>query len=214
MKSSLFAFVTLSFTMLSLGTAEAASAPTAELKVVGKINVPSCTVVVPDGGVYDLGKISATLVKAGTTRTKLQEITKNWSVVCDAETYLKVNAIENRANTAVGGVVNNNNFGLGSVNGTGKIGYYGILMSNVKVDGKDTKLFFVGASNTAMDSVYLTTTPPLAWGSATNVFTNGKVFSADLTVSPTLGGKSDMQGTINDIVKVDGSVTLNFVYGI
>ncbi|HEJ9060840.1 TPA: DUF1120 domain-containing protein [Serratia fonticola] len=214
MKSSLFALGALSFTMLPLGTTEAASAPTAELKVVGKISVPSCTVVVPDGGVYDLGKISASLVKSGTTSTKLQEITKNWSVVCDAETYLKVNAIDNRSATAVGGVFNNNNFGLGSVNGSGKIGSYTILMSRVKVDGQDTKLFFVGASNAAMDSVYLKTSPSLAWGAATNVFTTGKVFSADFTVEPKLGGTSDMNGAINDNVNIDGSVTLNFAYGI
>ncbi|WP_447883447.1 DUF1120 domain-containing protein [Serratia fonticola] len=214
MKNSLFALSALSLSILSWGTAQASSAPTAELKVVGQLSVPSCTVVVPDGGVYDLGKISASLVKAGTAQTQLQEITKNWTVACDAETYLKVNAIDNRADTVVGGVGNNNRFGLGSVNGSGKIGIYNILMSAVKVDGKDTKLFFVGSSNAAADSYYLTSSPALAWGSATNVFTTGKVFSADFTVEPKLGGASDMKGAINDNVKIDGSVTLNFAYGI
>nr|CBX71177.1 unknown protein [Yersinia enterocolitica W22703] len=36
-----------------------AVAPTAELKVKGKIGLPTCTINAPDGGIYNIGEISA-----------------------------------------------------------------------------------------------------------------------------------------------------------
>ncbi|WP_145501865.1 DUF1120 domain-containing protein, partial [Yersinia similis] len=85
----------LSSLVISISAANAA-VPTAELKVVGTVTVPSCTVVSPDAGVYDMGKLSSSLIKPGNAVTALEPINKTWTVNCDANTYLNFTPVDNR----------------------------------------------------------------------------------------------------------------------
>ncbi len=94
MKTYIFKFTL--FTSIILSVAAQAAPPSAELKVKGKLGVPSCTVIAPDGGIYDLGKISATNVKSGIATTALPTMTKTWTINCDAITYLSYTSIDNR----------------------------------------------------------------------------------------------------------------------
>lgn len=189
-----------------------AAPPTAELIVKGDLTVPVCTVASADNGTYDLGKISSTKIKASGD-TALTAVNQSWTITCDADTYLVFKPIDNRDGTASD--TSNISFGLGTVNTTGKIGYYRALMKNAAVDGKPSSTFVStsGAFNIA-STANLTKGSYSGWASATSTLQAGKVFTTDITVSPVLANTTVMKGAITDEVKVDGSMTLNFAYGI
>ncbi|CNH94466.1 beta-fimbriae major subunit [Yersinia massiliensis] len=197
-------------------TAVQATVPTAELKVIGSLSVPSCTVNAPDSGVYDLGAIGPSQIKSGTATTSLPAISKNWVINCDGMTYLNIRPVDNRVGTT--SVVDGAHFGLGNVNGDGKIGYYRLAMSNGVVDGKASNLFITTTSNftASYTSVGLNSDNSISagWAASSSTQAAGKVFSADFTVIPVLAGTTDMKGTITEETKIDGSTTMNFAFGI
>ncbi|CBY26686.1 DUF1120 domain-containing protein [Yersinia enterocolitica] len=214
MKSPIINSAILSSFLLSV-TAHAV-APTAELKVKGKIGLPTCTINAPDGGIYNIGEISASQVKSGTAVTVLSSITKNWTVTCDSLTYLSLTAIDNRK-ASVSDSTGIHNFGLGFVNGTGKLGFYKTTMSNATVDGVSSLLYFIDANNVLQGGHTLETlTNNFRFGWSENATTAkaGKVFSADFTVIPTLAGSTTMGGAITENINIDGSTTMNFSFGI
>ncbi|CNG96085.1 MULTISPECIES: DUF1120 domain-containing protein [Yersinia] len=213
MKKQLISLTALSSLVLGMAAAHAAP-PTAELKVKGKLSVPTCNVIAPDGGIYDLGKISAANIKSGTTTTVLTPIKKTWTITCDAETYLSYKHLDNRSESA--SHVSTSSYGLGFVNGTGKIGYYTIIMSNAKIDNATSNLVCIALDGSSP----CTTTSNLvkgevhAWANADKSLKAGKTFSADLEVSAVLAGTTTMNGPINEDTQIDGSMTLNFAFGI
>lgn len=213
MKKSLLALGILPALMLSMSAVHAADALTAELKVVGELTIPSCTVVATDDGIYDIGKQSATLIKPSAV-TPLAEITKAWTVTCDAETYLNVTQVDNRlASKATAGATY---FGLGSVNGDGKIGYFRAQVKNGKVDGVATSLLYALGNtikNVKADH-YLEEGHKIGWAADASTQKSGKLFTADIAVSPTLASSADMKGPITENTNIDGSLTLTFAYGL
>ena len=212
MKKQLAKITVLSSLIFGINAANA-EAPTAELKVIGTLTVPSCTVNAPDDGVYDFGKLSSSLIKSGATTTALTPITKNWTVNCDAETYLNFTPVDNRAASV--STAGTTNFGMGNVNGTGKIGYYTAQIKNGTVDTKPSNLFSSATSTFAAGTVAnLTTGLRTGWSSAANTQSVGKIFTADITVSPILGGTTVMGGPITEDAEIDGSMTMNFAFGI
>lgn len=201
---------------LLLGAAAYAVAPTAELKVKGKIGIPTCTVNAPDGGIYNVGEISSSQVKSGTAVTVLPSITKTWTVTCDSVTYLSLTAIDNRK-ASVSDNTGIHHFGLGFVNGSGKLGFYKTTMSNATVDGVSSLLYFIDANNILQGGHTLETLTNnfrFGWSENTTTAKAGKVFSADFTVIPTLAGSTTMGGAITENINIDGSATMNFSFGI
>ncbi|QHB33068.1 DUF1120 domain-containing protein [Yersinia canariae] len=212
MKKQLAKITVLSSLIFGINAANA-EAPTAELKVIGTLTVPSCIISPPDEGVYDFGNLSSSLVKSGTATTALSPMTKTWTISCDAETYLNFTPVDNR--TASSSVAGTTNFGMGNVNGTGKIGYYTAQMKNGTVDGKTSSVFSSATSTFAVASTAaLTTGLRTGWSSAANTQSTGKVFTADITVSPILAGTTTMGGPITEDAEIDGSMTMNFAFGI
>ncbi|MBC3232067.1 DUF1120 domain-containing protein [Serratia fonticola] len=214
MKKPLIAATTLTSLLLTMAQAQAqAAAPTAELKVTGTLTVPSCEIAAADDGVYDLGKLSATLVKPAATTT-LNPISKTWTITCDADTYLNFSPVDNRA--ASSAAVATTNFGMGMVNGTGKIGYYTAQMRNATVDGKTSGLFTSASPTfTAYTTASITTGQRSGWANSTgNQQQSGKVFAAEIVVTPELASLTSMNGAITDDANIDGSMTLNFAFGI
>lgn len=198
--------------LLTMANAQAAN-PSAELKVIGELTVPTCTVASTNDGVYDFGKLSATMIKPSAT-TALTAQTKTWTISCDAETYLNFTPVDNRAASSSSSATTN--FGMGTVNGTGKIGYYTAQLKNATVDGTTSSLFTsASATFTPATTAAITTGQRSGWAtSAANTQKSGRVFVADITVSPVLASSSTMNGPITDDTKIDGSMTLNFAYGI
>ncbi|CNE69596.1 beta-fimbriae major subunit [Yersinia rohdei] len=201
--------------LILCATAAHAAPPTAELKVKGEIGVPACNINAPDNGVYNFGNISSTQIKSGTTTTGLPKMSKSWTIICDASTYLNVTPIDNRAATA-SSTETKARFGLGSINGNGKIGFYWVALSNAKVDNQPSNLYYTStnAFTSVGTSANLWSGSITGWASAANTQTAGKVFSADFEVEPVLAGVTDMKGTITEDIKIDGSLTMNFAFGI
>ncbi|ENJ4475915.1 DUF1120 domain-containing protein [Yersinia enterocolitica] len=208
MKKQLIALTALSYLIFGFNAANA-KAPTAELTVKGQVSPPGCIVMAPDGGVYNVGEIAGHTVKPSAL-TVLPSITKNWSVICDAETYVSVTGSNNRAGSSTSG----GRYGLGFVNGAGKIGDYGVYFSNAKVDG--TAKYFRKQEEAAAAILSLSIGPlnGLSWVHANATKAPGKVFSADIEVMPRLGSVADMKGPITENVKIDGSMTLSIIIGI
>ncbi|CQD56845.1 beta-fimbriae major subunit [Yersinia enterocolitica] len=208
MKKQLIALTALSYLIFGFNAANA-KAPTAELTVKGQVSPPGCIVMAPDGGVYNVGEIAGHTVKPSAP-TVLPSITKNWSVICDAETYVSVTGSDNRAGSSTSG----GRYGLGFVNGAGKIGDYGVYFSNAKVDG--TAKYFRKQEEAAAAILSLSIGPlnGLSWVHANATKAPGKVFSADIEVMPRLGSVADMKGPITENVKIDGSMTLSIIIGI
>ncbi|CNF62299.1 DUF1120 domain-containing protein [Yersinia enterocolitica] len=208
MKKQLIALTALSYLIFGFNAANA-KAPTAELTVKGQVSPPGCIIMAPDGGVYNVGEIAGHTVKPSAL-TVLPSITKNWSVICDAETYVSVTGSDNRAGSSTSG----GRYGLGFVNGAGKIGDYGVYFSNAKVDG--TAKYFRKQEEAAAAILSLSIGPlnGLSWVHANATKAPGKVFSADIEVMPRLGSVADMKGPITENVKIDGSMTLSIIIGI
>lgn len=214
MKKSTLA-LSLLMTFLATSTAVQAAAPTADLKVIGEITPPTCNVAAPENGVYDFGKIPSNLIQA-TTITPLQAETKTWSVSCDAETYLTFSVVDNRADSA--SVDSTTTYGLGNVNGIGKIGFYTAAMGNAKVDGVPSRLFTAASGATSVTpaiAVSITKGTNMGWASSSaNSLQSGKVFVSNISVTPVLATTATMGGPITDIVNLDGLMTMNFSYGL
>ena len=214
MKKSLLLLSTLSVLSVSV---HADSVPTAELKVVGALDVPTCTVTSADNGIYFVGKQAVQLIKPKAS-TQLASMNKTWTVTCSAATYLSFTPIDNRIKSKSDMHVDS--FGLGFVNGTGKIGYFKALMLNASVDGAPAYTWSK-TTNPSSPAVGLWHNTEYSWvtttilpGQAQRTKILGRVFSADITVTPFLASAADMNGAITDATPIDGSVTLAFQYGI
>ncbi|WNL45000.1 DUF1120 domain-containing protein [Dyella sp. BiH032] len=206
----------LAFALAIAAGAAWAEAPVTSLTVKGRLVAPSCTVNAPDDGVYQFGKISPTMIKPGTTHTALVPQEKEWTIECDATTFMTLGAVDNVDGTA--SVVHNSNFGLDKVNETGKLGYYVVRMLGGKVDDADSGLFSTTGTtfiNEAfVDIVHYRNGYRHGWSSAANTMKAGRKFSAVLRVSPYLGGTSTMNGPITETTELNGSMTLNFAFGL
>ncbi len=189
-----------------------AAAPTAELKVTGKLEVPGCTLTVEDEGAYDFGTISPVMVKTGTAQTALTPLAKIWNVACTGKTYLTYTVIDNRAASASD--VDTGRFGLGNINETGKLGYYDVTMSKATVDEKASSVFSTNTKAiTSSSSTFIHTGYTMGWSSGTTLQA-GQNFAALFQVQPVLAGTTTMNGPITDNANLDGSLTMNFAFGL
>lgn len=213
MKKLALALSSLSLLVLSANT-NAASNPSTDIKVIGEIIAPTCQITAPSGGVYDYGSISHTLVNANSaTSLGVNMQSDKWTVICDSETPLSINVIDNRAGTAsLSGV---KNFGLGSINGTGKLGYYTIRMIDASGDSRMLSPYIGSVASNALGYAELQPGKRLGF-SESNVSKPAiaKSFQFRLLIEAFLAKKSDLHGGISESTKLDGSTTLEFGFGV
>lgn len=215
MKKSIMVVGLFSISLFAFAVNAQGNTLTSELKVTGEIVAPKCSVLAPDNGIYDFGQISVTLIKRAAT-TDLAPITKTWSVTCEEDTYLSFSVVDNRVGTAA--IVGASNFGLGMVNGRGKVGYFKAKMTDPKVDGTAAKIYS-SPSGSLNDFTIVngdanfTRGRNLGWGSNT-AMRSGKTFTSNIVVTPTLASMEDMGGPITDNVVLDGSMTMTFSFGL
>ncbi|EPL9180889.1 DUF1120 domain-containing protein [Serratia marcescens] len=191
-----------------------AAAPSAEIKIKGELDAPTCTVALGlnNSGTIDLGKISPALVKPSAT-TALGERNVVLNAKCSADTFLNFTIIDNRESSV--SLPGTQRFGLGHINGNGKIGYYEIKMNQAYVDGSSTGLFSSASESfSSLSEIKLTKGMRNGWSTGSGRQAIGKDFTALLIVQPYLGSSKDMGGAINDKAALDGSATLSFAYGI
>ncbi|BEM64673.1 DUF1120 domain-containing protein [Serratia sp. IR-2025] len=212
MKKTMISVGVASVVMMNMSSALASMSP--ELKVQGQMAVPSCEVSLGNSGVFDLGKIANTMIKPSTSTT-LSSVDGSITVNCEADTYLNFTMIDNREGTA--SATGTTYFGLGNVNGTGKLGYYTVKMTNAVTDRGARAVYSAipgSSSFTARPDVIVDKSKVTGWAEANNIQASGKKFITILSITPTLASSKDMGGPISDNVKLDGSATLNFAYGI
>lgn len=198
--------------IMNMGSAMASMSP--ELKVQGQMAVPSCQLSLQNGGVFDFGKISNSLISTNSA-TALTTKVSQVMVDCEAETFLSFTVVDNREGTASNS--STTNFGLGAVNGDGKLGYYRLTALAANVDGSSSQLYSATKGSTsfpAAQGANVDKNKIIGWALADNIQRSGKKFSTLLSVEPFLASSKDMGGPITDNVKLDGSATLNFAYGL
>jgi hypothetical protein len=215
MKNTLQRSLLATALVLSAGAVHAGQISPAELKVIGTLEVPACSVTAGDDGTYSYGTLNPSDIRPGTAVNTLKMISKPWKIECEGDTYLSFRVVDNAA--ASRSVVGSQYFGLGNVNGEGKVGYFTMMMRNPKVDGIVSNVFATQTSSLSRSN-YTTVYQDgyvMGWAQpAANVQQIGKVFEADLEVQAYLAGTQTMNGPITDDAKLAGSLTLNFAYGL
>lgn len=188
----------LSVLIFAAGTAWASSG---EITVSGNMAPSRCEVIAPDNGVYDLGLISAREYSAGPIA--LPSVTRTWRVKCDKPTTLAVIPEDNRADSVHG--IGNKHFGFGG-DGEASLGYFELGISRVQTDQRAVMLQTAGGGISSM-------LPGIRsqWVTQDNIPQAGTIFDVDITVFPWLTPRTRM---ITDQAKFDGSVTLNFIFGL
>ena len=200
---------TLIGALLIVGASQAFAASSVDLTVRGLITPSACEPALSNGGVYDIGKISAKDLNADTP-TNLPQHTLQMTVTCDAATLMALEAQDNRA----GSDFNNDimEFGLGMINTSEKLGAMTLHLVNALADSvaartiasTDGGLTWITERNLMRDNIVSvadnTTVAPLPV----------QVFTTDLVISPKIAPASTL--TLNNEVNIDGSVTLTVKY--
>ncbi|MGF6192506.1 DUF1120 domain-containing protein [Serratia sp. 2723] len=215
MKKSVLKITALSSLLLSAATL---AAPSAEIKVTGELITPTCDVTLNKNGVFDYGKINQTLINDKQPTSLGNDLNDTVKVQCSAPTPLTFKLTDNRLGTA--SMAGSKYFGLGNVNGSGKLGYYTLNTGAGFVDGQPAAIIVVSPNGTIsgapMSSTLEHSGQRLGWRAMGNPteLAIGKQFELPLTSKAFLAKKSEMQGGISEDVSLDGSATLEFGFGL
>lgn len=213
MKKTIVSGAVVAAMMMSMGGAMAA-AMSSELSVKGQVAIPSCQISLGNNGVFDLGKVSQGVIETSSS-TSMNMIDASVTVDCEAETFLNFSAVDNRAGTA--SKDESTHFGLGNVNGTGKLGYYKMRLVGATVDSERVFVYSAVKGSTSISSepfTFVDKDKVTGWAKSENAQASGKRFQAVLFVEPVLASSKEMGGPITDSTKLDGSATLNFSYAL
>lgn len=194
--------------------ASIASGPSADIKVIGELITPTCDVVITNNGAFDYGTISHSIIQAD-REVSLGAKSGALAVKCSAETPLTFKVTDNRLGTASRSEAGN--LGMGSINGTGKMGYYTVKMYAPNVDKKMSDMFITAGSTVTNPTglVTLEHGKRVGWvPSGTQEVAIGKEFSAEIMTQAFLAKRSDMHGGMGEDSKLDGSATLEFGFGL
>ncbi|EPN2807056.1 DUF1120 domain-containing protein [Serratia marcescens] len=185
-----------------------AAAPMLEVQVLGDIQHPGCTVMAPNGGTYDFGTVARTTTTRGGV-VALPVITQTWRVRCEGDAYLSVTPVDNRQATR--NVSDSIHFGLGHTADGHALGYFRMGVSNARQGTASAVLLTLGEGRAPYAQAFLTTGKRTEWGGENGLRRSAHEYAVDITVMPYVSvGEEAMPST----VALDGSVTLNFTFGI
>lgn len=196
-------------TLLFTGAGSAFAASSVDLTVKGLITPSACEPTLPNGGNFDVGKISAKDLNAD-RETPLASQSMQLTVTCDAATLMAIEAKDNRE----GSDYDNNMlmFGLGLINDTEKLGAMELIVRNPVADGvasrpiasSDNGLTWFPEHNlmrsTILSVANATTDAPIPV----------QVLTSDLEMRPYIAPANGL--TLTEEVQIDGSVTLTVKY--
>lgn len=201
--NTLFAALLLS----SAGNVLAASS--VDLTVKGLITPSACEPTLSNGGVVDIGKISAKDLNAdrptGLTNPSLQ-----LTVTCDAATLMAMELTDNRAGSNYEDFIGY--YGLGLINGSEKLGDMEMRIINPVADSvaaqmissQDGGLTWYNDRYFARDNILsvsnIGSTVPMPV----------QLFTGDLKIAPRIAPTSGL--TLTNEVAIDGSATLTVKY--
>lgn len=215
MKKNLLTLTALSSLLLSAATLASESA---EIKVIGEITTATCEVTMTNNGVFDFGKINQSLVLEADNSPLGNSGEGSVRVQCSAPTALTFTTTDNRFGTASHSI-GNRNFGLGSVNGTGKLGFYRLQLREPTVDGVGSKMLVAsdnGAIATVGEVMGVEYGKRMGWlsSSGDKELAIGKDFAFKMSAIAYLASKKDMNGALGEDAKLDGSATMEFGFGL
>ncbi|MEQ4690858.1 hypothetical protein [Providencia manganoxydans] len=175
------------------------------------VKPPSCEVISPDGGQYQINKVQAHHIKRNDS-FQLPEMNKTWLVICDIPVSLFLQFIDNRKDSSP---IDNNYFGLGNVNGNGKLGAYQIILNHAKIDDKPARIYVKdNATNGDSDKIIVSDNHIYGFSLNDNNITNGEKFSINILVKSKLNSLKETNGPLIDGAELDGSAELIFSFGI
>ncbi|WAI83573.1 MULTISPECIES: DUF1120 domain-containing protein [Achromobacter] len=216
--------------------ASAQAAPSAELKITGRITPPSCDLSLAGNGVLDFGDRAFNSLNVD--GTKLTEKTVGLNITCDGATRVGLHVVDNRASSKVlkaslninawGSISSNITdayiFGLGSVAGANDTqipigGYmFGFKEGDVQANGsKATVLYSADKRTWSAEAVLRQFISPnftysffLGSPGANATPVPVTAVAGSLTVMPTINRASELPTTA--AIPLDGSATISLVY--
>lgn len=208
-------YIATAIPLLLLGSMAAnAASSSMEFKVSGELNSKSlCHVLAGNGGVIELGKIQASNVRD--TDTPLSNTHLDFEIKCSEKTQVSFQLIDNKAGSS--GREGPSNYGLGYVNGTGKLGYYNMQAYEGSVDGISRNLFSSHTPTSATSTSQLVTITQgmyHGWVQDGTAVASGNNFKLKFIISPWLSSLDKMNGPLTEGAQLDGSATINLLYGI
>lgn len=209
MKNSL---LLLSTALMFSSTSIAFAASSTDLTVKGKLTPSACKPKFPSGGVVELGKVLATVLRPDYP-TVIGNSSLQLTITCEASTLLALQGIDNVGNPAT---APSSDYGLGLV-GDKKLGAYTLGLSTATDEGASLTVLVSKDRGLTWDELLSDT----IWGNSDLAsfgnLTSGswapapvKNVTAVLQVHTTIAPTGDMDLT-NDI-PIDGSATLEVKY--
>lgn len=201
--NTLFAALLLS----SAGNVLAASS--VDLTVKGLITPSACEPTLSNGGVVDIGKISAKDLNADRP-TGLAQQTLQLTVTCDAATLMALEAKDNREGSDYENYIGA--YGLGMINITEKLGAMEMRILNPTADGAAARM--IGSDDgglTWYNGRYFARDNIVSVANAgVDAPIPVQLFTGDLNILPTIAPTSGL--TLTNEVAIDGSATLTVKY--
>lgn len=200
---------TLFAALLLCSAGNVLAASSVDLTVKGLITPSACEPTLSNGGVVDIGKISAKDLYADRS-TSLAKQTLQLTVTCDAATLMALEAKDNREGSDYENYIGA--YGLGFINTTEKLGAMELRILNPVADGVSIRM--IGSDDgglTWYNSRYFARDNIL---SAANTGIDAPIpvqlFTGDLIIQPTIAPTSGL--TLTNEVAIDGSATLTVKY--
>lgn len=200
---------TLLGAMLLAGSASAFAASSVDLTITGMITPSACTPTLSNGGLVDYGKISVRDLKPDQpTDLAIQTIQLN--VTCDAATLMALESKDNREGSDFDN--GTQNFGLGLINGTEKLGAMELRLLSPVADGVPARI--IGSEDggsTWYNERYLMRTNIVSVADTSTVAPIPvQSFTSNMQVRPSIAPTNQL--TLTNEVSIDGSVTLTVRY--
>lgn len=202
-------FNSLFAALLITGAGNALAASSVDLTVRGLITPSACEPTLSNGGVADIGKISAKDLNAD-QETVLPYQFLQLAVTCDAATLMALEAKDNRAGSSYGD--NPELFGLGLINGAEKLGGMELRINDPVADGVTPWVIASeDGGSTWIRHHYFSQVNILSVGT-TGIAAPIPVqqFTSSLQIRPIIAPASGL--TLNNEVAIDGSATLTVKY--
>ncbi|MGR3888119.1 DUF1120 domain-containing protein [Pseudomonas sp. 1152_12] len=204
------AFLISLTTLACLATALAAqAASTVDLSVSGLITPSACEPSLSNGGVYDLGKISASDLHVDQP-TRLAVHNLPLAITCEASTLLAIEPRDNRLGSSYD--ESPTRFGLGHVSGDNKLGYLSLRLNSIMADG--VGMYPLGSTTSSswaptslLSNAFLTSFTSVPTGLTPTPI---QQLNADLQITPTIAPASTLP--LTEQMPIDGSVTLTMTY--
>ncbi|MGK9415376.1 DUF1120 domain-containing protein [Pseudomonas cedrina] len=201
-------FTTLSFALLLAGSGGAFAASSVDLSVKGMITPSACTPGLSNGGLVDIGKLSAKDLNVD-RMTRIKEQKLQLSVTCDAPTVMALESKDNRPGSEYD---NRGNFGLGLINGTQKLGSMELSLVSPVADGVPVRAIesLDQGASWAGNSWLMPTNLLSVANTTTAAPIAVQLMTADLRITGLIAPANTL--TLDNEVAIDGSVTLTVKY--